>query len=59
MIEISFLESAMAPMITAVIIAIDHQLSPKVSNLMIGIGIPLSIVTLAIWYFVLKYTFGV
>ena len=59
MIEISFLESAMAPMITAVIIAIDHQLSPKVSNLMIGIGIPLSFVTLAIWYFVLKYTFGV
>ena len=59
MIEISFLESAMAPMITAVIIAIDHRLSPKVSNLMIGIGIPLSFVTLAIWYFVLKYTFGV
>lgn len=59
MIEISFLESAMAPMITAVIIAIDHQLSPKVSNLMIGIGIPLSFVTLAIWYFVLKSTFGV
>jgi hypothetical protein len=49
----------MAPMITAIIIAIDHQLSPKVSNLMIGIGIPLSFVTLAIWYFVLKYTFGV
>ena len=59
MIAISFLESAMAPMITAVIIAIDHQLSPKVSNLMIGIGIPLSFVTLAIWYLVLKSTFGV
>jgi predicted permease len=55
-IEISFLESAMAPMITAAIIASAHRLEPKLCNLMIGIGIPLSFLTLAFWYLVLKYS---
>ena len=54
-IEISFLESAMAPMITAAIIASTHKLEPKLCNLMIGVGIPLSFLTLIFWYFVLKF----
>lgn len=55
MIEISLLESAMAPMITAGIIASAHKLEPKLCNLMIGVGIPLSFVTLAFWYLVLHF----
>ncbi|MBU4539450.1 MAG: AEC family transporter [Weeksellaceae bacterium] len=55
--EISFLESAMAPMITASIIAVSHKLEPKLCNLMIGVGIPLSLFTLAFWYLVLRLCF--
>ena len=53
-VEIAFLESAMAPMITAAIIASTHQLDPKLCNQMVGIGIPLSFVTLAFWYLVMQ-----
>src|SRR5690606_22183963 len=44
-IEIAFMEAAMGPMITAAIIASTHKLEPKLCNLMLGIGIPLSFVT--------------
>lgn len=54
MIEISILEAAMAPMITAAIIASSHNLDPKLCNLMIAIGIPISFITLAVWYFLLQ-----
>ena len=56
MIEIAFLESAMGPMVTAVIIASTHRLEPKLCNLILGIGIPLSLVTLAVWYLILHYS---
>ena len=56
MIEIAFLESAMGPMVTAVIIASAHRLEPKLCNLIQGIGIPLSLVTLAVWYLILHYS---
>lgn len=56
MIEIAFLESAMAPMITAAIIASAHKLEPKLCNLMIGFGIPLSFFTLILWYLLLKFS---
>ncbi|RZJ71279.1 AEC family transporter [Flavobacterium sp.] len=52
-IDVSIMEAAMAPMITASVLASSHGLKPKLSNMMIGIGIPLSFVTLAFWYFVL------
>lgn len=54
MIEISILEAAMAPMITAAIIAASHNLEPKLCNLMVAIGIPVSFITLAAWYFILQ-----
>lgn len=53
-IDISVLESAMAPMITAAIIAEAHNLDSKICNLMVAIGIPLSFVTLAIWHYILQ-----
>ena len=53
-IEVSVLESAMAPMITASVIATSNGLKPKLSSMMIGIGIPLSFLTLAFWYWILN-----
>lgn len=53
-IDISILESAMAPMITAAVLATNYGLKPKLSTMMIGIGIPLSFLTLAFWYFILN-----
>lgn len=55
-IEISFLESAMGPMVTAAIIASAHRLEPKFCNLILGVGIPLSFLTLTLWYLVMKYS---
>ncbi|WP_317129572.1 AEC family transporter [Flavobacterium zepuense] len=55
MIDVSIMEAAMAPMITAAILASAHGLKPRLAGMMIGIGIPLSFITLAGWYFLLKY----
>lgn len=52
-VDISVLESAMAPMITASILASSHGLKPKLSSMMIGFGIPISFITLGIWYLIL------
>ena len=48
--QVTIFEAAMAPMITAGIIAIDHDLEPRLVTLMLGIGIPLSFVTLHLWH---------
>lgn len=55
LVEIALLGGAMAPMITAAIVAQSYQLAPKLCNLMIGVGIPLSFVTLALWYTVIQF----
>lgn len=52
--QITIFEAAMAPMITAGIIAIDHELDPPLVGMMVGIGIPLSFVTLYFWHMFLK-----
>ncbi|QDH78481.1 AEC family transporter [Echinicola soli] len=49
--KVSVMETAMAPMITGSIIAINHDLNPKLASLLVGIGIPLSFVTLIGWYY--------
>jgi len=48
--QVTIFEAAMAPMITAGIIAIDHDLDPPLVGMMVGIGIPLSFVTLHFWH---------
>lgn len=48
--QVTIFEAAMAPMITAGIIAIDHDLEPQLVTLMLGIGIPLSFVSLHLWH---------
>ena len=53
-VDVSIMESAMAPMITGAILASNYGLKPKLSSMMVGIGIPLSFLTLAFWYFILN-----
>ncbi len=52
--QVTLFESAMAPMITAGIIAVDHDLNPPLVTLMLGIGIPLSFITLPGWWWLLR-----
>jgi len=53
-IQITIFEAAMPPQIGAAIIAMDHDLDPQLVTLMVGIGIPLSFVTLFGWQKVLS-----
>jgi predicted permease len=53
-IQVTIFEAAMAPMITAGIIAIDHDLDPPLVTLLLGVGIPLSFLTLAGWWWLLR-----
>lgn len=54
MINVSIMEAAMAPMITGTILASSYGLKPKLSSMMVGIGIPISFLTLAFWYWLIK-----
>ncbi|WP_257867926.1 AEC family transporter [Flavobacterium sp. J372] len=54
MIDVSVVESAMAPMITAAILAASHGLKPRLAGMMIGVGIPLSFITVAFWYYIVN-----
>ena len=49
-VQVTVFEAAMAPMITAGIIAIDHNLEPPLVGMLVGIGIPLSFLTLHLWH---------
>ena len=53
-IQITIFEAAMAPQIGAAIVAVDHDLDPPLVTLMVGIGIPLSFLTLPLWWQFLK-----
>jgi predicted permease len=52
--RVTLFEAAMAPMITAGIIATDHDLDPPLVTLLLGVGIPLSFLTLAAWWWLLR-----
>jgi len=54
-IKITVIEMAMAPMITGAILASSYGLKPKLSSMMIGFGIPISFLTVAIWYFIVSF----
>lgn len=54
-IQVAIMESAMAPMITACILASSHGLKPRLSSMMIGFGIPISFITLSFWYFIVQF----
>lgn len=54
-IRVTLFEAAMAPMISAGIIAVDHRLNPPLVTLLLGIGIPLSFLTLTGWWWLLQH----
>jgi hypothetical protein len=47
------LESAMPPMLGASIIAMDHDLEPDLVAVLIGVGVPLSMLTAWLWWSVI------
>ncbi|PZX49860.1 AEC family transporter [Algoriphagus chordae] len=51
--KVTVLESGMAPMITGSILAIQYDLKPKLATLLAGLGIPISILTIMLWYYFL------
>ncbi len=53
-LSVTVFEAAMGPMIGASIVAMDHELDPPLLTLMVGVGIPLSFLTLPLWWHVLN-----
>lgn len=53
-LSVTVFEAAMGPMIGASIVAMDHELDPPLVTLMVGIGIPLSFLTLPLWWHILN-----
>ena len=51
--RIAIFESAMAPMIGAGIVAMQYKLNAPLVSLMLGIGIPLSLMTVPAWWYAL------
>lgn len=51
--QVTIFEVAMAPMIGASIVAMNNDLDPSLATLLVALGVPLSFITLAIWYHVL------
>lgn len=49
-VDVSLIESAMPPMVMGSVMAVSYNLNPKLANMMVGIGIPLSFITLLFWY---------
>lgn len=52
-LSIGVLQTAMAPMISAAILADQHRLDPPLANTVLGCGILLSLVTVPLWHGVL------
>jgi predicted permease len=52
--KVTIIETAMAPMVMGSVLASQFELNPKLANLMVGIGIPLSAATLALWWAVVR-----
>ncbi|MGY6561593.1 MAG: AEC family transporter [Luteibaculaceae bacterium] len=52
--QIGIFEAAMAPMVTAFILVQRYQLKPDLAGMMVGIGIPLSLLTTFFWFLLLN-----
>jgi len=52
-VRVTIFEAAMAPMIGAAIVAMDNDLDPPLATLLVGLGVPLSFLTLPVWYLIL------
>jgi predicted permease len=51
--HVTVVESAMASMITSAVVATEFNLDTEMANLMVGIGIPLSLITVPLWNYFL------
>lgn len=51
--RVMVLEAAMAPMITASLLASEHKLAPELANFLVAVGIPVSLITVWAWWWVL------
>jgi len=51
--QVTIFESAMGPMIGGAIVAMEHGLNARLVGLMVGIGIPLGLVTAVAWSYLL------
>ncbi|MGI1664045.1 AEC family transporter [Palleronia sp. KMU-117] len=51
--QITVFEVAMAPMIGASIVAMENDLDPQLATLLVGLGVPISFVTLTAWSYAL------
>ena len=54
--KIAIFEAAMPTLVTAGIVADQYNLNPKLSNLVVGVGIALSFITTGIWWVILTYS---
>jgi malate permease and related proteins len=52
--QTSVFEAAMAPMVTSAILAAEYRLNARLANLMVSVGILLSIATTGLWWFILR-----
>jgi predicted permease len=52
--QVSLFEAAMPTLLTAGVVADEYGLNPKLSNLIIGSGIILSLLTTAGWYYIIR-----
>jgi len=53
-IQVTLFEIAMPPMITAAILATEHDLDPPLATLMVTVGLVLSFVTLTGWWWLMR-----
>jgi hypothetical protein len=47
--DVAVAEAAMAPMITGALLAMESELAPRLATLMVGVGVPLSLLTVPAW----------
>lgn len=52
--QVSVVECAMPPMVMGSVLATKFNLNPRLANFMVGIGIPVSALTLALWWLVVR-----
>jgi predicted permease len=53
-IQITLFEAAMPPMITAAILATEHDLDPPLATLMVAVGLVISFATLTGWWWLMQ-----
>jgi predicted permease len=51
--RVAVAQAAMGPMVTAVVVAAEHDLDPGLGAAMLALGVPLSLVTVPLWWFAL------